>query len=252
VQAVQATSFGGPSVLQVVNLPDPAPGPGRISIDVTHSAVGLIDRFFRQGICKDVPGMPQPPFIPGLEAAGAIRQLGEGVTGFTVGEKVVSMSAGGSTGGYAPVFVTRPASVVSTEGYGIDPALAVAVLPNAVTAHIALSHIAYLAEGESVLVRGALDGFPAAFPGGCAGIRRGRRSAPPGGRWHDLATQTRRRHGAHRNGDGTRREPPGVPVTWSPGRKPTCCIHWPRKRANPSSSRESSSPRSFCWLGVPL
>jgi NADPH2:quinone reductase len=165
VQAVQATAFGGPSVLQVVNLPDPAPGPGQLSIDVTHAAVGLIDLFFRQGIYKDVPGMPQPPFVPGLEVAGTVRQLGEGVTGLAVGERVVSMSAGDGTGGYASVFVTRPDSVVSTEGYGIDPALAVAALPNAAMAHIALSHVAHLAAGESVLVHGALGGFPAAFPG---------------------------------------------------------------------------------------
>ena len=165
MQAVQATAFGGPSVLQVVNLPDPAPGPGQLSIDVTHAAVGLIDLFFRQGIYKDVPGMPQPPFVPGLEVAGTVRQLGEGVTGLAVGERVVSMSAGDGTGGYASVFVTRPDSVVSTEGYGIDPALAVAALPNAAMAHIALSHVAHLAAGESVLVHGALGGFPAAFPG---------------------------------------------------------------------------------------
>jgi NADPH2:quinone reductase len=135
-----------------------------LSIDVTHAAVGLIDLLFRQGLFKDRPGLPQPPFIPGLEVAGTVRELGEGVTGFTVGEKVVSMSAGG-TGGYASVFIVPASLVVSTETSGIDPALAVSVVPNAAMAHVALTRVAHLAAGESVLVHGALGGFSAAFPG---------------------------------------------------------------------------------------
>ncbi len=69
MRAVQATAFGDPGVLAVVELPDPTPGPGQIAIDVTHSAVGLVDLFLRQGVYRDRPGMPQPPFVPGLEVA---------------------------------------------------------------------------------------------------------------------------------------------------------------------------------------
>ncbi|MGG7464632.1 quinone oxidoreductase family protein [Plantibacter sp. YIM 135347] len=164
MHAVHATAFGAPTVLHITELPDPTPGAGQISIDVSHSAVGLIDVFFRQGRFADVAGMPQPPFIPGLEVAGTVRALGDGVVGFTVGEHVVSMSTGG-TGGYASVFVAAAASVVSIEGHGIDPALAVAALPNAAMAHVALSRVAHLIEGETVLVHGALGGFAGAFPG---------------------------------------------------------------------------------------
>ncbi|SDU53016.1 quinone oxidoreductase family protein [Jiangella alkaliphila] len=165
MKAVQATRFGDPAVLTVVDLPDPAPGPGQVAIDVTHAAVGLIDLFFRQGRYKDRPGMPQPPFIPGLEVAGTVRALGAGVTGLAVGERVVSMSAGGGTGGYASVFVAPASVVVSTEGHDLDPALAVSVVPNAAMAHVALTRVVHLSEGESVLVHGALGGFSAAFPG---------------------------------------------------------------------------------------
>lgn len=133
MKAVHLTRFGDPSVLGVVDLPDPEPRPGQISIDVTHAAVGLIDVFFRQGLFKDQEGLPQPPFVPGLEVAGTVRALGDGVTGFTVGEKVVTLSATG-TGGYASVLVSDQALVISTEGYGIDPALAVAAVPNAAMA----------------------------------------------------------------------------------------------------------------------
>jgi NADPH:quinone reductase len=156
--------FSAPEDALSVDLPDPTPGPGQIAIDVTHAAVGLVDLFFRQGLFKDRPGMPLPPFIPGLEVAGTVRELGEGVTGFAVGEKVVALSASG-TGGYTAVYLAPASLVVSTEGHGIDPALAVSVVPNAAMANVALTRVARLAEGESVLVHGALGSFSAAFPG---------------------------------------------------------------------------------------
>ncbi|WP_432842728.1 quinone oxidoreductase family protein [Dactylosporangium sp. CA-092794] len=164
MKAVQATRFGDPAALAVVDLPDPVPGPGQIAIDVTHAAVGLIDLFGREGLFRDRPGMPRPPYVPGLEVAGTVRALGDGVTSFAAGERVVSMSATG-TGGYASVYIAQAPLVVSTEGYDLDPALAVSVVPNAAMAHVALTRIAHLAEGERVLVHGALGGFAAAFPG---------------------------------------------------------------------------------------
>ncbi|MGW4880133.1 quinone oxidoreductase family protein [Streptomyces sp. NPDC004262] len=164
MRAVQIAEFGGPGVLSVVELPDPVPGPGQVAIDVSHAAVGLVDVFMRQGVFGDLPGMPRPPFVPGLEVAGTVRALGEGVTGLGVGEPVVSMSATG-VGGYASVYVADAALVASTRRFGIDPAVAVAVVPNAAMAHVALTRVAHLSEGESVLVQGALGGFSAAFPG---------------------------------------------------------------------------------------
>ncbi|QIQ01232.1 quinone oxidoreductase family protein [Streptomyces liangshanensis] len=164
MKAIHVTRFGDPSVLEAVDLPDPRPGPGQLTIDVTHAAVGLIDVYFRQGLFKDHEGLPRPPFVPGLEVAGTVRALGEGVTGFAVGERVVTLSATG-TGGYASVLVSDQAYVVSTEGYDIDPALAVAMVPNAAMAHMALTGVARLAPGESVLVHGALGGFASAVPG---------------------------------------------------------------------------------------
>ena len=53
----------------------------------------------------------------------------------------------------------------STEGYGLDSALVVSVVPNAAMAHVAFTRVLHLAEGESVLVHGALGGFAAGFPG---------------------------------------------------------------------------------------
>lgn len=164
MQAVQVTRFGDPEVLSLVDLPDPTPGPGQVAIDVTHAAVGLIDLYIRQGLYKDRPGLPQPPYTPGLEVACTVRALGEGVTGLTVGERVVALSWQG-TGGYASVYIAERQRVVSTEKYDIDPALAVAAIPNALMVHVALTRAVPMARGESVLVHGALGGFASAVPG---------------------------------------------------------------------------------------
>ncbi|GHJ40126.1 zinc-binding dehydrogenase [Streptomyces sp. TS71-3] len=164
MEAIQVNRFGGPDVLVLTELPDPVPGPGQIAIDVTHAAVGLVDVYLRQGLYKDREGLPQPPYVPGLEVAGTVRALGDGVTGFAVGEKVVALP-GDATGGYAPVYIAHGADVVSIEGYGIDPALAAAVIPNAIMAHAALTGAARFSAGESILVHGALGAFAATFPG---------------------------------------------------------------------------------------
>jgi NADPH:quinone reductase len=76
MKAILVSSFGAPEVLRVTELPDPAPGPGEVAVDVTCAAVGLIDVFIRQGLYRDRPGLLQPPYVPGLEVAGQVgRQL---------------------------------------------------------------------------------------------------------------------------------------------------------------------------------
>jgi NADPH:quinone reductase len=155
--------FGGPEVLVPAELPDPKPGPGQISIDTSHAAVGLIDVFFRRGDRAGQPGYPRPPFVPGLEVAGTVRDLGDGVTEFQVGEPVVTLSQM-SLGGYATVTLADAAMTVSLKNRGVDPVQAVAVLPNASTAYLALTRVAHLRAGETVLVHGAAGGLAAAFP----------------------------------------------------------------------------------------
>ncbi len=163
MRAMTISEFGGPQVLVPVDLPDPKPGAGEITIDTTHAAVGLVDVMFRRGDLADRPGFPQPPFVPGLEVAGTVRELGEGVTGFQVGEPVVTLSRM-SLGGYATVTSAQAAMTVSLKEVDVDPAQAVAVLPNAVTAYLALTRVAHLRQGESVLVHGAAGGLAATFP----------------------------------------------------------------------------------------
>ena len=163
MRAITINEFGGPQVLIETELPEPQPGPGQLTIDTTHAAVGLIDVFFRRGDLAGQAGMPQPPLVPGLEAAGTVRALGAGVTGFRVGEPVVTLSQM-SLGGYASVTLADVAMTVSLEGSGVDPAQAVSALPNATTAYLALTRVAHLQEGENVLVHGVTGGLAATFP----------------------------------------------------------------------------------------
>src|SRR5260221_2662946 len=165
MRAVVVTGFGEPDVFEVAELPDPVPGPGQVAIDVSHAAVGLIDVYIRQGLFKDQEGLAEPPYAPGLEVAGTIRALGEGVTGFRVGEPVVTLSGTGAEGGYASVAVVDAAMTASLDGAGVDPAMAAAAVPNAATAYLALTEAAHLKPGERLLVHGALGGLASAFPG---------------------------------------------------------------------------------------
>ncbi|MEZ0076519.1 NADPH2:quinone reductase [Planotetraspora sp. GP83] len=163
MHAMTISEFGGPGVLVPVEQPDPKPGPGQITIDTSHAAVGLVDVLFRRGDMAGRAGYPQPPFVPGLEVAGTVRELGDGVTEFQIGEPVVTLSQM-SLGGYATVTLADVAMTVSLKGSGVDPAQAVAVLPNATTAYLALTRVAHLRKGEKVLVHGAAGGLAAAFP----------------------------------------------------------------------------------------
>jgi hypothetical protein len=77
MKAVQMTEQGGPEVLQLVELPDPQPGPGEVLIKVDAAAVNFSDLMRRRG---DVYPVPTPvPFVPGAEVAGTVAAVGEGV-----------------------------------------------------------------------------------------------------------------------------------------------------------------------------
>jgi len=161
--AIVATAFGGPEVLAETELPDPTPGPGQVAINTTHAAVGLVDVLLRRGELADTPGLPRPPFVPGGEVAGTVRALGAGVRGLRVGEPVVTMSQA-TLGGYASVSLADASTVIPLGDSQVDPVLAVAALPYGVTSYLALTRVAHLQPGETVLVHGAAGGLAATVP----------------------------------------------------------------------------------------
>jgi NADPH:quinone reductase-like Zn-dependent oxidoreductase len=144
MKAVQFSRFGGPEVLELADVPEPHPGQGQVRIAVRAAGVNPGDWKKRQGLMD--PGLPQ---TLGYEAAGVVDELGPGVTGVAVGDRVFGLSAEGAAQAelavlsyYAPV----PAS--------LDFAGA-AALPSAVeTAARALDQLG-VTSGTVLLVNGA-------------------------------------------------------------------------------------------------
>jgi NADPH:quinone reductase-like Zn-dependent oxidoreductase len=86
VKAVVFHEFGGVDVLRVEDVPDPRPGAGEVLIDVSACALNHLDVDVREGVSR----FPvEPPFILGLEVVGRIAELGPGVEGWQVGERVM-------------------------------------------------------------------------------------------------------------------------------------------------------------------
>jgi NADPH:quinone reductase-like Zn-dependent oxidoreductase len=86
VKAVRFHEFGGLDVLRYEDVTDPQPGPGQVLIDIAASALNHLDVDIREGVSR----FPvEPPFILGVEVVGRIAEVGEGVTGWRVGDRVM-------------------------------------------------------------------------------------------------------------------------------------------------------------------
>ncbi|MEV7937764.1 NADP-dependent oxidoreductase [Kitasatospora sp. NPDC088264] len=156
MKAIGVYDFGGPDVLRVLRLPEPQAGPGEVRIRVHAAAVNPTDIMLRSGgHASRMPGR-RPPFVPGMDAAGVIDQLGPGADErLAVGQRVVAIvlftSAHG--GAYAEQIVVPAASVVPAPE-GVDLAAASTLLMNAMTARLALDALAVPPDG-TVAVTGA-------------------------------------------------------------------------------------------------
>src|SRR3954454_5076939 len=91
MRAMIFEELGGPEVLHPVDLPEPVPGPGEVSIDVAYAGINFADVLARaEGYRVDAL-----PFRPGLEVSGRVLAVGEGVTAFAPGQEVSSFLRGG-------------------------------------------------------------------------------------------------------------------------------------------------------------
>lgn len=143
------------SGLDLAEAPAPTPAAGEVSINVNFAGVGLIDALWTTG------RMPSPlGRIPGLEVSGTIRELGSGVTGLAVGQKVAAILPG--LGGFAEV-ACAAASLVAPVPEGMAMDLASVVPINTVTAHLALTTVARFSPGESLLVHAGVGGLGSQF-----------------------------------------------------------------------------------------
>src|SRR5690606_21012818 len=155
VRAIGLYEYGGPEVLQVLDLPEPQVGPGEVRIRVHAAAVNPTDVMLRTG-GHAVRSTARPPFVPGMDVAGVVDQVGPGVGDrLVVGQPVIGMVlfVGPRGGAYADKVVLPAASVVPAPA-GVGLAAASTLLMNALTARMALD-VAGLRPGDTVAVTGA-------------------------------------------------------------------------------------------------
>lgn len=152
MHAIVIENPGEPDVLRWTGVPDPIPGPGEVLIDVVAAGINRADIAQRKGAYPPPRGASE---YPGLEASGRIAALGEGVTGWSVGDEVCALLAGG---GYAER-VAAPAGQLLPVPKGVSLVEA-AGLPEVVcTVWSNVFMLAGLREGESFLVHGGSSGI---------------------------------------------------------------------------------------------
>lgn len=155
MRAVLCTEYGSHDKLVLDDAPDPTPGPDQVLIDVHAASLNFPDLLVIRG---EYQFKPEPPFVPGAEAAGVIATLGEGVTGFAVGQRVTSF-------GVAGAFAERRVADVETvipipDEITFETAAAMTMAYG--TAYHALVQRGQLLSGESLLVLGAAGGVGSA------------------------------------------------------------------------------------------
>jgi NADPH2:quinone reductase len=149
MRAIQIDHTGGAEVLQLRELPTPAPGPGEALVQIEAGGVNFIDIYLREG------RYPSPlPFIPGQEAAGVVAALGPGVTDFKVGERVAWCGVPGTYAEFAVAPVTRLIAIPE----GVTTRQAVAAMLQGMTAHYLAYSTYAIQPNDAVLVHAGAGG----------------------------------------------------------------------------------------------
>lgn len=162
MRAIRVKEFGGPEVMRLEEVADPQPGAGQVLVRIEAAGVNPVDAYIRTGTHAQ---RPQLPYTPGMDAAGTVAAVGEGVKRFKTGDRVYT--AGTLTGAYAELALCDQSQVhplLSSVSFSQGAAVNV---PYA-TAYRALFQRAHALAGETVLVHGASGGV------GIAGVQLAR------------------------------------------------------------------------------
>ncbi|MGC4746714.1 zinc-binding dehydrogenase [Micromonospora sp. DT201] len=153
MRALQQTSLSGPRDLRLITAaPVPSPGPGEVLIRVTAAGANFVDISQSRGTFA---GGPQPPYLAGIEGAGEVTALGEGVTDLELGTHVIGVTIGG--GAFAEYMLLPAAAAVPVPaGWTDEQALGLVV--NWPTALAALRPLGGLTAGQTVLIHAAAGG----------------------------------------------------------------------------------------------
>ncbi|MGW2636380.1 NAD(P)H-quinone oxidoreductase [Streptomyces sp. NPDC001348] len=152
MHAITIPEPGGPEALVWAEVPDPVPGEGEVLVEVVAGAVNRADILQRQGYYDPPPGSP---VYPGLECSGRIAALGPGVGGWSVGDEVCALLAGG---GYAEQVVVPAGQLLPLpEGIALKQAAALPEVVCTVWSNVFM--VAHLRPGETLLVHGGSSGI---------------------------------------------------------------------------------------------
>ncbi|MFH1176333.1 MAG: zinc-binding dehydrogenase [Acidobacteriota bacterium] len=151
MRAWVAPRYGPPGVLRLVELPDPVPGAGEATVRVRAIGLNFADCAARQGV---YPNVPRPPVVVGMEVAGEVAALGEGVSGPPPGTRVAAVPI---FGGHAELVRVRATHLRRVpDGIGFREAAALAV--TGITADHGLRTVGRLRRGERVAITAAAGG----------------------------------------------------------------------------------------------
>jgi NADPH:quinone reductase-like Zn-dependent oxidoreductase len=145
------TRQGGPEVLKWIEDEVPPPPAGHVRVRIFATGVAYADILMRRGL---YPNTPPFPFSPGYDIVGDIDTFGDGVGNFRVGQRVAALTM---TGGYSQ-FINVPAAHLVPVPDALDPAEAVSLVLNYVTAYQMMRRVAQLQSGQRLLVHSAAGG----------------------------------------------------------------------------------------------
>jgi NADPH:quinone reductase-like Zn-dependent oxidoreductase len=161
MKAVRFHAFGGPEVLRYEDVDVPTPGAGEVRVRVTATSYNSVDATIRAGGLQDRAPV-QLPHVPGVDVAGTVDALGDGVDAIAVGDRVVGLLPMTAAGAAAEHVIASAESLAGVPR--CLPLAALAGLPLVgLTAWQALFDLGKLTAGQRVLVNGAGDAV-----GGCA------------------------------------------------------------------------------------
>ena len=160
MKAIHVHEFGDPEVMVLEDAADPTPGAGQILVDVKAAGVNPVDTTFRSG-AHPLSKSLALPWTPGVDAAGDVLAVGEGVSGFAPGDRVFGLAVSGSYAEKALLSSLRTAKLPEGLSYEEGASLPVVLY----TAYYALIYKAGLKVGETVLIHAGAGGV------GCMGIQ---------------------------------------------------------------------------------
>ena len=153
---IVVTHYGGPDELHVVEDACPEPKKGEVRVRVQAAGVSLPDVMMREGIHPETPRLP---FTPGWDIVGVVDKLGDGVSGINIGQQVAALPIFGA---YTE-FICLPQQLLVPVPSGLDPAEAVSLVLNYITAYQMLHRSVKVKPGQRVLIHGAAGGVGTAL-----------------------------------------------------------------------------------------